>query len=353
MLAQPLWARYTACVVLDLLGGKTVQRVLAVDGGGIRGIIPTLVLQEIERRTKRPIASMFDVMAGTSTGALIALGLSVPSDDGTTPKYGTADILAIYKDRRKELFDRPFLHALTSLWGLAGPKYPSENLDNLVLDVLGDARLADALTDAVVATYDLENRAPFVFRAREARADKGLNFLTRSVARAAIAAPSYFEPAKLPDAGTGAIRWLVDGGIFANDPSLYGLAEAQLRAPREGNDADGGVLLLSLGTGEVKTPIPGPKAAGWGALSWLSPILEITSSGAADELTNDLRILLESHTSHILRLQPRLTNAESAMDDISDGHIAALEKAASDLITANDAEIDALCRQLTAAGEAA
>jgi predicted acylesterase/phospholipase RssA len=213
-----------------------------------------------------------------------------------------------------------------------------------VADVLGSARLSHSLADVAVVTYDLGARRPFCFRSRDARAAADGDFLAADVARAAIAAPSFFAPAYTRPAGASAGRWLVDGGIFANDPALIGLAEAARRAP-----GDSDAVVLSLGTGEVGSPIDGRAAVGWGAPRWLSPIFEATSSGAADELSDDLQAVMgrPGGRARLWRLQARLTAVEAAMDDISDAHLAALEAAARALIAANTADLDALCEALT------
>ena len=74
-----------------LLGRRNSRplRILSIDGGGIRGLLPVMVLAELERRTDKPIADMFDFIAGTSTGALLALGLTVPDEAGR-PRYSWA-----------------------------------------------------------------------------------------------------------------------------------------------------------------------------------------------------------------------------------------------------------------------
>jgi uncharacterized protein len=72
--------------------------ILSIDGGGIRGIIPAMVLADIERRTGRRIAELFDLIAGTSTGGVLALGLSVPEEPtGTRPRFEASQLVTFYK----------------------------------------------------------------------------------------------------------------------------------------------------------------------------------------------------------------------------------------------------------------
>src|SRR5437763_10829280 len=85
--------------------GKPVRTILSIDGGGIRGVIAALVLAEIERRTGRPIADLFDLVAGTSTGGILAVGLTIPDGDGR-PKYSAEDMVRLYEAHGAEIFHR-------------------------------------------------------------------------------------------------------------------------------------------------------------------------------------------------------------------------------------------------------
>jgi patatin-like phospholipase/acyl hydrolase len=134
-------------------------RVLSVDGGGIRGIIPALVLADIERRTESRIASLFDLVAGTSTGGIIALGLTKPTGAGR-PAYTAAEIAELYSNKGKTIFSNTILHQLSSACGLLDEKYPSAGLEQVLHDYFGEARLRDALTDVFVPAYAIELRTP-------------------------------------------------------------------------------------------------------------------------------------------------------------------------------------------------
>src|ERR1051326_2989146 len=83
----------------------TPFKVLAIDGGGIRGIIPALILEAIEERTNRPISSLFDMLSGTSTGGIIALGLTLPAEDGK-PAKSAHDIVNLYEREGRTILDR-------------------------------------------------------------------------------------------------------------------------------------------------------------------------------------------------------------------------------------------------------
>jgi hypothetical protein len=143
-----------------------VFKVLSIDGGGLRGIIPAMVLAEIEERTGRPIAEKtFDLIAGTSTGGILALGLTMPGDDGK-PRYTAKELVRLYEEQGARIFS----HRANAIGGIFEERYPSEGMEGVLEDYFGEARLKDALTRVFVTSYDIQLRVPFFFRARQPRA---------------------------------------------------------------------------------------------------------------------------------------------------------------------------------------
>src|SRR3954468_17009270 len=156
------------------------MKILTIDGGGIRGLIPALVLAEIEQRTGRPIASLFDLVAGTSTGAIIACGL-------TRPDPMPADQLAaLYEEEGPQIFDASLLKHVTSLGGVIDERYDARELVKSLQRHLGETRLGEAITAILVTVYDLEAR-----QARVLRREDDVSMV--DAAHASSAAPTYFE----------------------------------------------------------------------------------------------------------------------------------------------------------------
>src|SRR5262245_29471105 len=106
-------------------------RILALDGGGIRGIIPAVVLAEVERRTRRPIADLFDLIAGTSTGGILALGLVRPGAGGN-PYHTAQAMVELYEKDGPKIFSRGPWHRLSSIGNLLEEKYPSQGIDGVL-----------------------------------------------------------------------------------------------------------------------------------------------------------------------------------------------------------------------------
>src|SRR3954447_1455334 len=172
------------------------MKILAIDGGGIRGLIPALVLAEIEKRTGRPTSSLFDLVAGTSTGAIIACALTRPAP------MSAEHVAAIYEEEGPLIFHASLLKRITSLGGVIDERYDARGLVSSLQRHLGTARLADAVTGILVTVYDLEAR-----QALQLRREDDVSMV--DAAHASSAAPTYFEPVRL-----GA-RTLIDGGVFA------------------------------------------------------------------------------------------------------------------------------------------
>ena len=227
-------------------------RILAIDGGGVRGLIPATILAELERRTGRPVAALFDLVAGTSAGGLLALGLAKPQGDGPhsgRPQYSAADLMALFAAVGPRIFQRTPARVLCTLDGLLDEKYPADSFEDVLQEYFGEARLSQALTNVILPAYELGRRQAFFFKSRRAKRDPRDDFLMRQAARATSAAPTYFEPLRLA-APAGELAF-VDGGVVANNPAMCAYAEARKHYPEAAD-----ILLVSLGTGDPARPIP-------------------------------------------------------------------------------------------------
>jgi uncharacterized protein len=287
------------------------MKVLAIDGGGIRGLIPALVLAEVEKRTGQPISGLFDLVAGTSTGAIIACGL-------TRPQPMPADRLAaLYEEEGPQIFDASLLKQITSLGGVIDERYDARELVRSLRRHLGDTRLGEAVTGILVTVYDLEARQALVLRR-----DEDVSMV--DAAHASSAAPTYFEPVRL-----GA-RTLIDGGVFAINPAILAYAEANGRID----------VLASLGTGEQTRRLAYDDVKDWGQIEWARPIIDVVFDGSADVVDAVLERLVETN---YIRLQTRLNEASDDLDDASPENLAALRREAERLIAERSADIDRLC----------
>jgi patatin-like phospholipase/acyl hydrolase len=312
-------------------------KVLSIDGGGIRGIIPATVLAEIERRTGRRVAGLFDLVAGTSTGGILALALTVPGPDGR-PRLTAAEVLDLYLEEGPRIFSRSLLRTVLTADGLLDERYSDAGLDAALRRYLGDARLADALTPVLVTAYALEERRPFFFKSRRAREDPARDYPMRVVARATSAAPTYFEPESVRSERGDEVG-LVDGGVCVVNPAMSAYAEAR----RQGVDV---ALVASLGTGQQTRPIDSKRARGWGELAWARPLIDVVFDGMSDVVDYQLRQLLA--VDRYFRLQVELRTARDELDDATPSNLRRLQDDAASLVSREDERIDELCAALSA-----
>ena len=320
-------------------------RILSIDGGGIRGIIPAVILCEIERliqAEKGPdarLADFFDLVAGTSTGGIIACAMLIPDANGR-PRYTMNEVLDIYLQRGQEIFSRSTRHKFLTWGGIWDEKYEAKGLEEALEEKFGDTRLSQLLRPCIITSYDIRYRKTVFFGSH--KTDDGQNtgrdFLLKHVARATSAAPTYFEAAHVPSVA-GVHHALIDGGVFANNPAMCAYAEARgmtlrgIEAPLSTN-----MFMVSLGTGSVKKEYPHDKAKDFGLVDWVQPVLDIMMSGNSETVTYQLKKLFEAgkNPTGFVRLEPGLHNANSEMDDASPQNLAALREAAIKFITEDD-----------------
>jgi len=315
-----------------------MTRILSIDGGGIRGLIPAIVLVAIEQTTKRPIADLFDVIAGTSTGGILACGLSAPDDQGR-PKFSAASLVDMYVNEGARIFPHEIFQRLTSL---ADEKYPQKGIEDVLRHYVGDARLSDALTTIFVPAYDIERRKPFFFRSQDAVKGTANDHLLWMVARSTSAAPTYFEPFKLPGETPQDYHALVDGGVYANNPAMCAYVDGSA-----GKAHPDEVFLVSLGTGSLNRPIPYDRAKDWGKIQWAQPILDVVFDGVSSTTDYQLRQILSDKAYY--RLQTDLDIASDNMDDVSPANLRTLRLQAEKLIDDHADELTAVCAQVTSA----
>ena len=329
-----------------------LYKILSIDGGGIRGVIPAVLLTEMEKRTGKDVYSLFDLIAGTSTGGILAAGLVAPASldhepASRGPKFKASDLLALYEEHGKDIFRRSFCDKITSLWGWADEKYPNDGIEAVLESYFGNAELKDALTEILVTSYEIEERQPYFFKSRKAKENpQERNHFLRDVARATSAAPTYFEPAEIRTVGAPATRtrYLVDGGVFANDPALCAYAEAI----RLGESPDN-VLIVSLGTGVATKPIDYDKARDWGKDSWAKPVISVMMDGVADSVDYQLRQIVPRTETRYYRFNAPLREAFADLDAASRANVNALKREAQRILDDQEtgARFKELCEKLT------
>ena len=282
-------------------------KILSIDGGGLRGIIPALYLEELEKQIGKPLYRVFDVIIGTSTGSIISAGICTPkkylSGGGYLNRYDMSDIVSLYQTEAKEIFKRPISYKLSSMFGLSDSKYDGKNLRAVLSKYFSENTIGDMLSNFACVSYDIENNREIIF-SKISEKYKGTKIV--DCVYASSAAPTYFDPIHLSN------MTLVDGGVYANNPSVIGFFEAKKHYRNENllNNA----MFVSLGTGISEKPISYEVSKNWGTVSWLSPILKILMNSSSNVASYTMENLVNFKEEQWNRFQISLNPKYSEMD---------------------------------------
>lgn len=271
-------------------------KILSIDGGGVRGVIPAYFLQQIATNVPKYLFECFDVICGTSAGGLIALALTTPRVSGGNPALpmSTEDILNVFLDDYGDIFDKQDTGWATYY----SPAYwLYQKLDPTCMTLLDAQSNLQKLFNGksicrqvAVTSYAMSpDTAPYLFNWHTA-SNPADNYYVWEAALATSAAPSYFPLAHvggkvkmanlpkgipppgqtMPNGSGAAERWAVDGGVVANDPVMFAYAQAPFVGCNMSNP-----LVVSLGTGTydniVKVPQNSFDNGNWGDGQWVTP----------------------------------------------------------------------------------
>lgn len=315
-----------------------MKTILSLDAGGIRGIIPLMILKEIEERTGLPSAELFDVVGGCSSGGIIAAAIT-STDDGKTPKYKAEDVFELFKTLGDKIFDRTLLHTLKTGFGLWGTKYQSKNVAEVLDKVYNDNSIAENLTELVFTAYDLDTGRPFVMSSFDKNKSK---IKLKDAVAGTTCVPSFFTPHEVKEAD-GSSHTLIDGGVFAVNPSacIYGEAIEYFKGP---------VMMISLGTGEVKKEIFPDRVKKWGIIQWLwnLRVLKILTDGSLDVMDDIIGSTLSKRPdAYYKRLQPIVSQKVfSSIDAVSEEDVNSIIEVGQKFIEENDEVIQEISLKL-------
>lgn len=350
--------------------------ILTVDGGGIKGIIPSYFLSQLEAQLQKSCYEMFDIIGGTSTGGIIATALSSPINK--SQPLTASEIYDIYTSDGAQIF----VPQETILPDYYAHYYANDGSGNGVEPFLqqkfGDFTLNDARenmknlknnrTKHVFTTCYTVNSSgntinnptlgkdygPYLFNWYDSDNAKH-NYQVWEAARATSAAPTYFPVAKLgggqyPNSAADE-RWALDGGVMSNNPAVWAVSEA-FRTKLASQLSD--IILISLGTGSYpsgaglitdQTRISDPDYGNWGFTPWLVSDLDDLSGtengrGAiVNIITESVQLVSSQQLSGLknsglnyFRLEPSITRAQSQMDNIAQSNVDSLIETATDYL---------------------
>ena len=257
-------------------------RILSIDGGGIRGVFPAHILHCIQERLSINVYEYFDMIAGTSTGSIIAAGVStgVPVDK----------IVEMYKEHGAGIFSkkRSLLpgEKLKKFQPMFESIYDAQYLESVLAEVFQDKRLGDIKKPLLLPSTDIGNGCVHVLKSGySSDFTRDNNVLVKDAVLASCSAPTYFDPHRLNE------YLLADGGLWANNPALAALIDAQKRLGIAQDD----IQILSIGTGHSKTTYGTNASRKWGLINgwkhkeFISFVLSLQSQSAHNYLSLMLR----------------------------------------------------------------
>jgi len=322
-----------------------MKHILTIDGGGIRGIIPAKFCVELEKLINSSddesnvtrLSDVFNLIAGTSTGGIIALALAKSTEDKSKTSVAE-DILNLYRNKGHIIFSKPRRFPLN----LFSPKYAAGALEKALKDYFGETKLGQAKTHVLVTYYDLATRS-----ARSLTSWDNPDCLMSEAARATSAAPTYFSPAFLKKSPNSPF---IDGGVFANNPAGVAYLAAQKRFPKED------MLFVAVGTGTLVEPpatMSGIDPRGfverainlfslprWGFLNWAPYIFTTVFDGVSDFTDEILRTLLPDKRYY--RMQKDIGRESEKLDRVDHDNIVQLESYGTKMFEEHRVDLDTL-----------
>ena len=314
-----------------------MYKILALDGGGIRGIISAVVLKYIEKQSGKHIAEMFDLVAGTSAGGLIASMLTVADSTGNV-KYSAEDVTDLFVNNGGKIFGK---RRFCIIGPLGEERYDHMPLEGILNGYFDDARLSECIKPIIVPAYEIESRESWFFKTAKAKTCPDYDYFLKDVCRATSAAPTYFEPSETRSMANSTY-YFIDGGVFAVSPAMCAYAEALCLDEKE-------ILVVSIGTGFAHDePIRYNQAVKWGLIQWVDKVVSTMLDGSADVVDYQLQSLLgkESYFRFNVGLGEGRRKASDDLDDASRSNISKLERRAEQLIADKKDDIHSAIDQL-------
>ncbi len=326
-----------------------LTRILSIDGGGIRGIIPGQIIVTLEEKLKikvgnqdARIADYFDLIAGTSTGGILTCAYLCPDlskpETPFRPKFTAQEVVNLYLERGGEIFNIPLKHQIRTASGTIDEKYPVKGLEDALQDYFGETKLSQLLKPCLISSYDIKRRQAHFFTQHDAIKKEGWNFYIKDVSKATSSAPTYFECSNIKSM-TNISYPIIDGGVFVNNPALCAYAEVHNKYKVTAKN----MAILSIGTGYVKKAYNYNQAKNWGKISWVKPLISIMMSGVSEVVDYQLKQIYSAvgAPKQYLRINIEFPiGVSSDMDDASQENLNALKELGTETAQKFDNQLD-------------
>jgi hypothetical protein len=311
---------------------------LSLDGGGVRGILHLATLAKLEEQTGKRIVDLFDGIAGTSIGGIIAAILTMPDpNDPSKPKYSPRQLLNIFFARGYTMFQPKWL----SFNGILRTKYKTNGIKDFLANILGKNTFKNRWLPTVLVTHDLHTYNVKIFSTNDDE-----DFFAKDLAMATAAAPTYYKPQHVyPINNPSSSGYFVsDGGTSMSNPALAGIELIH----KHYNAAIDQIHVFSLGTGTSNIKLNNNALRRGAGLSWMWELTNLFMYGQQSADINTARFFC-GHRYH--RLNPLLPLANLVFDDLSDENKTTLLSANEKMLNENLEEFNKVAASLTTAAD--
>ncbi len=331
-----------------------MKRILSIDGGGIRGVIPGMFLVALEKKLKElsgnpesHLSEYFDFFAGTSTGGILIALLLCPDDkEKNRPKYSAEEALNLYIKHGTEIFSASNWRRFLSRFGFLSELYDDNTFIKILDKYFKDTKLSELLRPSIFTAYNIELRKNHLFRQQKAISHgDSRDFYLKDVCRATSAAPTFFSVAET--FSLAGVRYpLVDGGVFAHNPAITALLEV-MKSYNTFRIDD--IHVLSLGTGQVKNAYRYEDFKKKWAITLGPSLVDIMTSSSSESIDYFLLQLFKSiqKPHHYVRIDPtNLSSINSSLDAASKTNIQKIVSLADRMVSNNERVVHRLAEEL-------
>jgi uncharacterized protein len=327
-------------------------RLLSIDGGGTRGIISACIIDHLESITGKTTPELFDYCGSVSVSSITASMLLLPKSQGSLqPKYKAADIINFFLNKSRIVFQKNWRQNIKTLWGLKGPKYSSEPLNELLNEIFGESKISELLRSLSILFFSLNSIESVVGCTCSAQKSPSDDFYCKDIIAASSAFPIYFAPHVFSSVNKQKNYYGVEGGLAASNPSIVALAKVYsheknpCKRPDETIDANN-IILVSLGTG-LPTRTTNNKIDNYGFLGWMKKgelINDLFRANSQQTADNASMIVTPNQ---YFRVQPIFSNQNMSLDNADPNHLEKLVEGTRAYIKDNVKKFETIAALLT------
>lgn len=320
--------------------------ILSIDGGGVKNIFSAFILSELEKRLMvlesdkgARLCDYFDLMAGTSSGAVLAAFYLLPEESGRTA-FCAEEVLKLFEKFGALTFKRQ------AGFGLFNAKYSNVYIRQYLNEYLGEKKLSYLKKPCLIPAYDMNTGKAVFFNSVTARKIEKRDYRIQDAVLASCSAPTYFPPVRLVDTDKEE-ACLIDGGVIANNPALCALIET-MKLPHTREISD--VTVVSFGNISKKMTYEYEKVKKWGLFQWPGALLDIFMDGSEQTVDYQMRRIFQSYhcPEQYLRIETMIESSPPKLSDFSKTTIKKLEEVAKKYVKDESYQLNQLARMLVA-----